>query len=534
MPTQEHTSYHPSAGDFIDDQIQTPNQLIKVSNELTEDAFKKGMESLELPAPNGDILANVNSKAAKALQFDVFLLPDAASQHLNQDSGKENSPKDRRYNSNIDHHSDKEGSIFLLSNKGQQSILNTPNLARHSGTVTPSSKHNEWYPSIQKSISRLRIPEPSPRASSLKEGIEKLKCRLSSYSSPNAPLSTVLADISKDLQFAFTNSPTTFMEKQLAIGDLEKTVQKSLVNIDSNGNENPVNISKLGKDEKSTDPAKDEESLHHMFNDTLSKDKHDKPIEEVALPSQLSASGSKLTQHLLMSENPTKGALVSSGTHSLLADEPEENFPHVQIQSENNFQTPLSGAGILKFQSRSPAKNFQAGLEPQSKPYVCRSKTEPSLQRSSYKVSASNPSMEEPSQSPPRAKRTPRKEPIQPFEEEPIRSPIVKDAIQSLFLKEPTQCPFGSSYAEHTDNMRLVGKDMRKFGGESVDTKWKSWTDIAVKFSGDSEQLLSPLTSNLNLNAIGVLEDILMQLLKAKKYEMLCAEIQSQVCLNNH
>ncbi|KAK9924302.1 hypothetical protein M0R45_032682 [Rubus argutus] len=493
MPTQEHTSYHPSAGDFIDDQIQTPNQLIKVSNELTEDAFKKGMESLELPAPNGDILANVNSKAAKALQFDVFLLPDAASQHLNQDSGKENSPKDRRYNSNIDHHSDKEGSIFLLSNKGQQSILNTPNLARHSGTVTPSSKHNEWYPSIQKSISRLRIPEPSPRASSLKEGIEKLKCRLSSYSSPNAPLSTVLADISKDLQFAFTNSPTTFMEKQLAIGDLEKTVQKSLVNIDSNGNENPVNISKLGKDEKSTDPAKDEESLHHMFNDTLSKDKHDKPIEEVALPSQLSASGSKLTQHLLMSENPTKGALVSSGTHSLLADEPEENFPHVQIQSENNFQTPLSGAGILKFQSRSPAKNFQAGLEPQSKPYVCRSKTEPSLQK--FDILYGN------------------------------------DRLRDLLIKCQLRTPPWKSHLRvHPGQSEL----QRKFGGESVDTKWKSWTDIAVKFSGDSEQLLSPLTSNLNLNAIGVLEDILMQLLKAKKYEMLCAEIQSQVCLNNH
>lgn len=332
---------------------------------------------------NGDVLANVNSKAAKALQFDVFPLPDPASQHLNQGLGKENSPKDRRYNSNIDHHSDKEGSIFLLSNKGQQSILNTPNLARHSGKVTPSSKHNEWYPSIQKSISRLRIPEPSPHASSLKEGIEKLKCRLSSYSSPNAPLSTVLADISKDLQFAFNNSPTAFMEKQVAIGDLEKKVQKSLVNINNNGNENPVNISKLGKDEKSTDPAKDEESLHHMFTDTPSKDKLDKPIEEVASPSQLSASGSvgsKLTQRLLMSGNPTKGTLVSSGTHSLLADEPEENFPHVQIQSENNFQTPLSGAGILKFQLRSPAKFFEAGLEPQSKLYVCRSKTEPSLQ----------------------------------------------------------------------------------------------------------------------------------------------------------
>lgn len=205
--------------------------------------------------------------------------------------------------------------------------------------------------------------------------------------------------------------------------------------------------------------------------------------------------------------------------------------------------------------------------------------------------------MEGPSQSPPRAKRTPSpplrntprsplriestrspsrkklaqspgKEPIQPFEEEPIRSPIVKEVIQSLFLKEPTQSPFRSSYAEHTDNMRPVGKDMvssefnsnrhpnddcyqglhisqsplteqdaensfgrkrrnlgialedgdctdkihssqrsskvhrsenynpqfmlghsstlhsdrEKFGGESVDTKWKSWTDVCVIF----------------------------------------------------
>ncbi|XP_024185260.1 uncharacterized protein LOC112190064 isoform X5 [Rosa chinensis] len=618
------------AGDSIDDQIRTPNQLMKVSNELTKDLFQKGMESLELPAANGDLVANVNSKATKAL---------------------ENSPKDRRYNTNIDPHSDKEGSRFMLSARGQQSIMNTPNLARHSGTVTPSSKHKDWYPAIQKSISRLRIPEPSPRASSLKDGIEKLRCRLSSHSSPNAPLSTVMADISKDLQRDFNKSPTAFLEKQ--VGDLDKGGQKCLVNTGTHDNENPVNIRKLGKDENSTDTAKDEASLN-TFADILLKDKLDRPIEEVAPPSQLSVSGSEMTQHLLMSENNTKGTMVSSGTDCLLADEREENLPHVQLQSENNFETPLSGAGILNIQLQSPDKRFQPGLEPQSKPYVSRSMTEPSLQCPPPKDSALSNSMEGPSKSPPRKRQTPSpplrntpwsplreepsqspcrketarspsrkklteslswKETIQPFIEELIGSPIEKEPNHSLFLKELTLSPFRPSYAEHIDNMGPVGKDMvsselnsnnhpnddcyqglhisqslltkqdadnsfgrkrrnlgitlqdgdctdkipdsqrsskihrsenydlqfmlghastlhsdrEKYGGElGGGAIWESWTDILVKFSGDSEQLLSPLTSNLNLKAIGVLEDILIHLLKAKKYETLCAEIKSQ------
>lgn len=187
--------------------------------------------------------------------------------------------------------------------------------------------------------------------------------------------------------------------------------------------------------------------------------------------------------------------------------------------------------------------------------------------------------MEGPSQSPPRAKRTPspplRNTPRSPLRIESTRSPSRKKLAQSPgkepiqpFGKEPTQSPFRSSYAEHTDNMRPVGKDMvssefnsnrhpnddcyqglhmsqsplteqdaensfgrkrrnlgialedgdctdkihssqrsskvhrsenynpqfmlghsstlhsdrEKFGGESVDTKWKSWTDVCVIF----------------------------------------------------
>ncbi|XP_050380826.1 uncharacterized protein LOC126798048 [Argentina anserina] len=629
-------SYHPSAADSIDDQIQTPNQLIKISNELTEDKFQKGVKSLEVPAVNGDLLANLNSTATKSLQFDAFLLHNPVSQHSDPGLGKENSPMVRRYASDIDPHSDKEGSILMLSAREHQSIINTPKLARHSGTKTPSSKHEEWYPSIQKSISRFRIPDPSPRASSLKDNIEKLKCRLSSYPSPNAPLSTVLAGISKDLQCDFNKSPT-FLEKQA--GDLEKRGHMSLVNTGTNVNGNPVKINMLGKDENSSDTA-NKASVRDLFTDTLLKDKLDRPVEEVTPLSQLSVSGSKRTQHLLISDNTVKGTKVSSDTDCILADEREEILPHVQLQSENNFQTPLSGAGMLNIQLQSPDKRFQPGPEPQTKPYVRRSMTGLSLQ--SPKDLALNNSMEGPSQSPPRKKQSSspplrnthqspiRKESSQsPYKKDTATSPSrkkpsgspgkepigdsVKEPNHSLFSKELTLSPFRPSYAEHFDSRRPVEKDMvsselhlinhpnedcyqglisqspltkqdaensfgrkrrnleinseaeactdkvpssqrsfkvhrsenydpqlmlgsstalhndrGKYRGESGDMIRQSWTDILVKFSGDSEQLLSPLTSNLNLKAIGVLEDILIHLGKAKKYEMLYAEIQSQ------
>ncbi|CAB4305025.1 unnamed protein product [Prunus armeniaca] len=700
-------SHYPSVGDSVDGQVQIPNQLSKVNKESSEDAFPKGMEKLELAAVNGNALLNTNSKAH---QFGVFAQNEPAYQQSSQPSVQEHSSNVNIYKFNSDQHSEQqygspiEGSMFLLSGRRQQSVLSTPNLARDSGMVTPSSKqpgsllnkehtkHDEWVSSIQKNISRFTIPEPSPCASSLKEGIDKLKCRLLSYSSVNSPLKKpVLVDVSEDLECKFSNSPTTCLEKELAIPDLNSG-HKILFNIDSNGNENPVDISKLGQGKETTDLAKDEESLHNMLTNTLSKDTFCKPRKAVASHSQLSSSGSERIQHLLMSENSTDGTLVSSETDSLLADEREDNVPHLQIESEKKFQSPSRGAVILK----SPDKKFQAGPEtPHFKPYICRSISQPSLQSPSSKESAQNSSMkgttqsptrenpirspswrkaiqrpsmkepsqslcrQEPTQSPSRKELTqsPRREPIRsPFVKEPIQSPISREAIRSSIArepigspamkeptrspsrkepsqspsrkeptwspsrkeptwspsrKEPTQSPFRlvSSYAVDIENMqRFVGKDLVSHGsnsnghddcyrgvhisqspfseqdaensvgrkrknlgiilddGDSIyknpriqspkvhrsenydpefmlgqsniddndrekfgaDTTWKCWTDILVKFSGDTEQLLSPLTSKLSLRAIGVLEDMLVQLLKANKYEALCSKVQSQ------
>ncbi|CAN6701766.1 unnamed protein product [Malus baccata var. baccata] len=644
-----------------------------------EDASPRGVKKLELTAVNGNGLPKVDSEA---LQFDVFVQHGPAYQHSSQGLVQEHSLKEKIYNDNSDQHLDQhyrspmEGSIFLLSN--------TPNLERHSGIVTPSSKqpgsflsaehtkHNEWVSSIQKSISRFTLPEPSPCASIVNDGIQKLKGRLSSYSSVNSPLTNVMADIDRDLQCKFSNSPTACLEKQTAMPDLNRG-QKSLFNMNSNGNENSINTSMLSQVNETVDLDKVEEPQHSMFTYTPLKDAYSAPRKAVVSPSQLSLSGSKMTQHL-MSETPTEGALISSGTDSLLAGEQEDNPPHLQIESEKNFQSPSRGAVILN----SPDKSIQGGAEPMhSKPYVCSSTTEPYLQSPSGKVSAENPSMKGPIQSPPQENptlnstgrmaiqsslrkapnqsprrkestlspprkeltRSPGKEPIRsPLVKELTRSPIVRDPIQSPTVKEPIRSPFikdmnripsrkestnspsrlDSSCAADTENVRpFAGKDLvshesnsnshpsdgryqglhisqnpftgkdsensvgqkrrnlgiisedgyctdtipriqkspkvprsencnpefmlhqsnkgyddrQKCGG---DTTWKFWTDILVKFSGDTEQLLSPLASKLNFKAIGVLEDMLVHLLKAKKYRMLCSEVQSQKfdCLN--
>ncbi|KAM2470673.1 hypothetical protein FF1_045781 [Malus domestica] len=238
-----------------------------------------------------------------------------------------------------------------------------------------------WFDLIHsKSISRFTLPEPSPCASIVNDGMEKLKCSLSSYSSVNSPLKNVMADIDRDLQCKFSNSPTACLEKQTAMPDLNEG-QKSLFNMNSNGNENSINTSMLSQVNETTDRDKVEEPQPSMFTYTPLKDAYGTRRNAVVSPSQLSLSGSKMTQHL-MSETPTEGALISSGTDSLLAGEQEDNPPHLQIESEKNFQSPSRGAVILN----NPDNSIQGGAAPMhSKPYICSSTTEPYLHSPSSK-----------------------------------------------------------------------------------------------------------------------------------------------------
>ncbi|KAH9745418.1 hypothetical protein KPL70_004067 [Citrus sinensis] len=78
--------------------------------------------------------------------------------------------------------------------------------------------------------------------------------------------------------------------------------------------------------------------------------------------------------------------------------------------------------------------------------------------------------------------------------------------------------------------LMIEQSDGSKKGNEKngVDATLKHWTDISLKFSAETNQILSPSIEKLNTGAIAVLEDILAHLQKIYKYEMICSEILSQ------
>ncbi|CAI8597892.1 unnamed protein product [Vicia faba] len=74
---------------------------------------------------------------------------------------------------------------------------------------------------------------------------------------------------------------------------------------------------------------------------------------------------------------------------------------------------------------------------------------------------------------------------------------------------------------EQTSYMR---SEREKFG----DQKWNDWDQILQRFSTSTKQLRSPSFVKLNLRSIGMLEDVLVNLQKVKKWDILSSEIHSQ------
>ncbi|XP_012089606.1 uncharacterized protein LOC105647985 [Jatropha curcas] len=82
--------------------------------------------------------------------------------------------------------------------------------------------------------------------------------------------------------------------------------------------------------------------------------------------------------------------------------------------------------------------------------------------------------------------------------------------------------------ADHADKIRRINQNPDIHRNQGSNAKFKHWSDVLLKFSGDTQQLLFPLVDKLNVNLIVVLQDILVHLQKMKFYEMLCFQIKSQ------
>ncbi|KAJ6424232.1 hypothetical protein OIU84_025085 [Salix udensis] len=108
-----------------------------------------------------------------------------------------------------------------------------------------------------------------------------------------------------------------------------------------------------------------------------------------------------------------------------------------------------------------------------------------------------------------------------------VREPVLEDAAEDIgrIKRSP------ENRNPHSDTESMLERSNGSINDREMiidDSTVKHWTDISLKFSGDTKQLLSPSIDKLNIKVIGVLQDILVNLQKVKKFEMLCSQIQPQ------
>ncbi|KAJ6751317.1 hypothetical protein OIU85_001813 [Salix viminalis] len=110
-----------------------------------------------------------------------------------------------------------------------------------------------------------------------------------------------------------------------------------------------------------------------------------------------------------------------------------------------------------------------------------------------------------------------------------VREPVLEDAEHAEDIGRIKRSPENRN--PHSDTESMLERSNGSINDREMiidDSTVKHWTDISLKFSGDTKQLLSPSIDKLNIKVIGVLQDILVNLQKVKKFEMLCSQIQHQ------
>ncbi|XWS36668.1 hypothetical protein CRYUN_Cryun20dG0105200 [Craigia yunnanensis] len=304
-----NTKDGPVAENFVDHQIQTPNQLKKGNEEISEVVSGPSVLNSEfLAVATGTPL----NQSSEAFQLNLSKQFEYGNQAPNKDGLKENSTQDKRHTSNVGHASNQPhgsplaGSIHSLSAKRQQIFLDTTNSPRRALFVTPSPKQSGSVlskgsikqggsvASILKSTSKLKILERFPCASTFNDEIVKSKLRLSeSLSSSACSFNTIMEELSEGLQCQQATAPTINLEEQLS-------------GVDCNGLGTPKNLSSLSQDGGTTELANDKEH----------NDESTERMAKIASPSKYSHSGKKVIHHSLTSVDPVDRALVASTCNS--------------------------------------------------------------------------------------------------------------------------------------------------------------------------------------------------------------------------
>ncbi|CAJ1950991.1 unnamed protein product [Sphenostylis stenocarpa] len=346
----------------------------------------------------------------------------------------------------------------------EQSGLLGPEVRIARGT-SPSSGH--------RSILKMKTLEATPTMLDLKEGMNRLKARLSKYS-PGFSLSD-----KKDPKYKQDEScQTPSLQEKLFKLTPESNIRKGLVDSNDHGIYSSKNNCKSGQHEEILDTKVHEKNLILISDHVSYNDRNPKPVEMETSSLQMTHV-TKVVNMALADTTAERGKDeipvpspsipgVTTWLHSLqdpskgnLDDHGHDNSYHSVLQVAQSALT-LSGVEISSGKKRKGVEMLSNG-------------------DNIDKIDRIHGSPE-----------------------------VHENGNGDLQL-----------VLEQTDSMR---SEREKLG----DQTWNDDDLILKKFLAGTNQLLPPLVDKLNLRLIGRLEDILIHQQKVKKFEILCSEIQSQ------
>ncbi|XP_061337135.1 uncharacterized protein LOC133284162 [Gastrolobium bilobum] len=575
-----------------------PDSSFKEIKEFANDAT--------VPVPKQLGFGNANRGTPQKMD-EGYQLNLSAQFELGYSKGQvtESNPKDRGQLSDSNHKSDKvngnpiHGFTPLSFAGRKQLFIGSPDSSRYTGNITSPLKksdlfvpevyvtHGATLSSIRNSISKLQALDSTPSTSTLKEGIERLKCRLSKYS-PGTSLFN-----EKDHEHKQVETLHAPVKEHLFSLTLENDIHQGLLNTDDHGIEPFRNISNLSQNEETVDTKKDEENSNLISADVSYNVKNPKPVEMTSSPSQMTHLTRVIDFDLADSADVKRKDEILIVTHDKRFSSPVKSFdqnlsPYVEGQSYCH--------GELKLLDKQNECVFSGiGQATECNTQAIANKLELSGFRSSEQLSspfevaqfnefAKSASKRKSTESP--AKRvlvlsTPIQEAttLLPSLQEPpsellhnnMQDMSIKgnsdghdldnnyrlalQVAQSSLTKSGIEIPSGKKRkgveilsGDNIDIMGRIDKSLEVHKSENSDLQlvseqtgymtserekledqtWNDWDHILKNFLGSTKQLLSPSVDKLNLRLIGMLEDTLVHRQKVKKCEIICSEIQSQ------
>lgn len=266
----------------------------------------------------------------RAFQSNVL-----SQKNLTDGWDKEDSPMDKRHETprSIDYNLKDISPLKRLLSAEQKTAFATFNSPSFSALVTPNSKLSNYRLSTgsmkfgkdllskQKSISKFRLPEPSPCVSSIK-GNGGLNSGPSSYSSL-VNLSGQPDDHSKDRKYI--DIPVVCLEERLTRSNGNNGEPRSSISTCGSGVKTTKDFPRLSQSEEPKGLTEAGETPNHMAVANFSNLQPSEPAIEPKSPAQATWTENKnLMPHILMLEDPSSRSSTSIEIDDLMDIRPDD------------------------------------------------------------------------------------------------------------------------------------------------------------------------------------------------------------------